>query len=361
MQRERSGNVHPNSPLPGQVRKGWGTVQAGSRGGKSGSPGARGWVGGLLRGGLCLRLQVHQLLREELAKAKTLEAVAAVSQELKLRCQARVGPVDARWVGGGSTVTEALLRFCRRTCPGRRKGRSPQAACPSFTGSASPTCGQGELPGGARGWTDTATLPHPSRGPLTSLQGTLRFSHLSPLVLVDWSWGQEADPWVSPGFSEAGPCCHLGPPPSLGLRGSDPGVRSPKSWPTCQPSPRGPGAGCPPLCPLPFPFRPKEGSKENRGACSKRALEEEEGGTEVLSKHKHKQRLRNPRKTFDPSLKRKLLLPPGRGAAFPRGALSTPCLPRPRGGTVMLRAHPDLPVLLPQQSTQGATSAGTQR
>lgn len=50
--------------------------------------GAPGWT---LRG--LLRLQVHQHLREELAKAKTLDGVAAVSQELKLRCQAgaRVG------------------------------------------------------------------------------------------------------------------------------------------------------------------------------------------------------------------------------------------------------------------------------
>lgn len=37
---------------------------------------------------LYLRLQVHQQLREELAKVKTLEGVAAVSQALKLRCQA---------------------------------------------------------------------------------------------------------------------------------------------------------------------------------------------------------------------------------------------------------------------------------
>lgn len=63
--------------------------------------------------------------------------------------------------------------------------------------------------------------------------------------------------------------------------------------------------------PLPFPSRPKEGSKENTGARSKRALEEEEGGADVLSKNKQKKQLRNPHKTFDPSLKRKLwqLLP----------------------------------------------------
>ena len=43
--------------------------------------------------GICLRLQVHQQLREELAKVKTLEGVAAVSQALKLRCQVGAGLV----------------------------------------------------------------------------------------------------------------------------------------------------------------------------------------------------------------------------------------------------------------------------
>uniref|UniRef100_A0A8C5P3F2 tRNA-dihydrouridine(16/17) synthase [NAD(P)(+)]-like n=1 Tax=Jaculus jaculus TaxID=51337 RepID=A0A8C5P3F2_JACJA len=50
--------------------------------------------------------------------------------------------------------------------------------------------------------------------------------------------------------------------------------------------------------------RPREGSKEN-GGCSKRALEEEEGSTDGLSKNKQKKQLRNPGKTFDPSLKPK--------------------------------------------------------
>ncbi|XP_011825074.1 PREDICTED: tRNA-dihydrouridine(16/17) synthase [NAD(P)(+)]-like [Mandrillus leucophaeus] len=70
------------------------------------------------------------------------------------------------------------------------------------------------------------------------------------------------------------------------------------------------GCGCWPLkvslgsarCP---PLRPREGSKERAGARSKRALEEEECGTEVLSKNKQKKQLRNPHKTFDPSLKPK--------------------------------------------------------
>lgn len=73
--------------------------------------------------------------------------------------------------------------------------------------------------------------------------------------------------------------------------------------------------GVPQLYPLPFPCRPKEGSKENTGPRSKRALEEEEeGSTDILSKNKQKKQLRNPHKTFDPSLKRKLLqLPPQDG------------------------------------------------
>lgn len=37
--------------------------------------------------GICLRLQVYQHLREELAKVKTLEGIIDVNRELKLRCQ----------------------------------------------------------------------------------------------------------------------------------------------------------------------------------------------------------------------------------------------------------------------------------
>lgn len=37
--------------------------------------------------GICLRLQVYQQLREELAKVKTLEGIVDVNRELKLRCQ----------------------------------------------------------------------------------------------------------------------------------------------------------------------------------------------------------------------------------------------------------------------------------
>ncbi|XP_041501821.1 tRNA-dihydrouridine(16/17) synthase [NAD(P)(+)]-like [Microtus oregoni] len=72
------------------------------------------------------------------------------------------------------------------------------------------------------------------------------------------------------------------------------GVRPPGNLPTfhwiCQPYIR-PG--------------PREGSKENSGGRSKRALEEEEGSLDGLSKNKLKKRLRNPHKTFDPSLKPK--------------------------------------------------------
>ncbi|XP_077710821.1 tRNA-dihydrouridine(16/17) synthase [NAD(P)(+)]-like isoform X1 [Canis aureus] len=112
-------------------------------------------------------LQVHQELREELAKVKTLEGVAAVNQDLKLRCQ------------------EDISR--------QKEGEKPSGGLPFFH-------------------------------------------------------------WI------------------------------------CQPYFR-PG--------------PREGSKENGGARSKRALEEEEGGTDVLSKNKQKKQLRNPHKTFDPSLKPK--------------------------------------------------------
>ncbi|XP_069339138.1 tRNA-dihydrouridine(16/17) synthase [NAD(P)(+)]-like isoform X2 [Eulemur rufifrons] len=110
-------------------------------------------------------LQVHQQLREELAKVKTLEGIAAVSWELKLRCQEEMA---------------------------RQQGEKPASDLPFFH-------------------------------------------------------------WI------------------------------------CQPYVR-PG--------------PREGSR-NAGACSKRALEEEEGSTEVLSKNKQKKQLRNPHKTFDPSLKPK--------------------------------------------------------
>ncbi|XP_039332580.1 tRNA-dihydrouridine(16/17) synthase [NAD(P)(+)]-like isoform X1 [Saimiri boliviensis] len=110
-------------------------------------------------------LQVHQQLREELAKVKTLEGIAAVSQELKMRCQEEIS---------------------------RQEGAKPA----------------GDLP-------------------------------------FHWI----CQPYVRPG--------------------------------------------------------PREGSKEKAGARSKRALEEEECGTEVLSKNKQKKQLRNPHKTFDPSLKPK--------------------------------------------------------
>lgn len=36
---------------------------------------------------LCCRLQIHQDLREDLAKVKTLDGLADVSKQLKQRCQ----------------------------------------------------------------------------------------------------------------------------------------------------------------------------------------------------------------------------------------------------------------------------------
>lgn len=73
------------------------------------------------------------------------------------------------------------------------------------------------------------------------------------------------------------------------------------SWHLCLGSP-------PESCPFSrgelFPVRPREGSKETGGGRSKRALEDEEGSMEGLSKNKLKKQLRNPHKTFDPSLKR---------------------------------------------------------
>lgn len=59
--------------------------------------------------------------------------------------------------------------------------------------------------------------------------------------------------------------------------------------------------------------RPKETCKENGNGRTegstrgKRALEDEEdGNSDSLSKNKQKKKLRNPNKSFDPSLKRKM-------------------------------------------------------
>lgn len=60
-------------------------------------------------------------------------------------------------------------------------------------------------------------------------------------------------------------------------------------------------------------YRPKETGKENGTSGTegstrgKRALEDEDDGNpDSLSKNKQKKKLRNPNKSFDPSLKRKL-------------------------------------------------------
>lgn len=77
---------------------------------------------------------MHQLLREELAKAKTLEGVAAVSQELKLRCQAcavsgmcraRSRPVPPGLAGDGDP---GLLQEDMS----RQEGEEPSGGLPFF-------------------------------------------------------------------------------------------------------------------------------------------------------------------------------------------------------------------------------------
>lgn len=48
------------------------------------------------------RLQIHQDLRDDLAKVKTLEALANVSEQLKLRCQVTEAQ-SGRFVSQGRT------------------------------------------------------------------------------------------------------------------------------------------------------------------------------------------------------------------------------------------------------------------
>ncbi|KAM4844633.1 tRNA-dihydrouridine(16/17) synthase [NAD(P)(+)]-like isoform 2-T2 [Thomomys bottae] len=78
----------------------------------------------------------------------------------------------------------------------------------------------------------------------------------------------------------------------------------------CQEDMRGQEEGAGPAGDLPFfhwicqpSLRP--GPREHSSGRSKRALEEEASPVESLSKNKQKKQLRNPRKTFDPSLKPK--------------------------------------------------------
>ncbi|KAG8507563.1 tRNA-dihydrouridine(16/17) synthase [NAD(P)(+)]-like [Galemys pyrenaicus] len=239
-------------------------------------------------------LQVHQQLREELAKVKTLEGIAAVSQELKLRCQAGAGLRAGRpaWARALAltltltlTLTQGALGCCRRTCPGRGREKSLRAACLFSTGSASPTSGQGELQQqlrvGARG-----SHLFPERCSLA-----LR-SRCLPPGIVQVRGGPVAE------ALRAAPECQV-----REVRSPNPSVCSAAS-----PQPEhssGSPSWAPPALPLPFPPRPKKGSQESGGARSKRALEEEEGGSEGLSRNKQKKQLRNPRKTFDPSLRPK--------------------------------------------------------
>lgn len=96
-------------------------------------------------------------------------------------------------------------------------------------------------------------------------------------------------------------------------------------------------------------FRPREGTQDSGATRSKRALEDE-GSTDALSKNKQRKQLRNPRKTFDPMLKRKLPLwagiLPGRWAGS-RG-----------GGLVSGRSLPYQPVLLPWGSWSRSGARG---
>ncbi|EAW89744.1 dihydrouridine synthase 1-like (S. cerevisiae), isoform CRA_b [Homo sapiens] len=83
-------------------------------------------------------LQVHQELREELAKVKTLEGIAAVSQELKLRCQA--GDIQA----GGSEAHRRLalpLDLPALHPAGAQGGEQGEGRCAQQAG-----------PGGRGGW-----------------------------------------------------------------------------------------------------------------------------------------------------------------------------------------------------------------
>ncbi|XP_073092235.1 tRNA-dihydrouridine(16/17) synthase [NAD(P)(+)]-like isoform X7 [Manis javanica] len=71
-------------------------------------------------------LQVHQHLREELAKVKTLEAVAAVSQELKLRCQEDMSRQEGKKPSDGLPFFHWVCQPYSR--PGPREGTQDSGA-----------------------------------------------------------------------------------------------------------------------------------------------------------------------------------------------------------------------------------------
>lgn len=71
--------------------------------------------------GFCLRLQVYQQLREELAKVKTLEGIVDVNRELKLRCQVprwALLPQPALCAHGGDAPRVSVWFVSVRHLPG---------------------------------------------------------------------------------------------------------------------------------------------------------------------------------------------------------------------------------------------------
>lgn len=94
---------------------------------------------------LRFRLQIHQDLREELAKVKTLQALAEVSKQLRLRCQVTQ---TAAFAGARHRHRCLLLNkrcvCCRRRSPEERRWMAERAACRSPTGSVSHTSAQRE-------------------------------------------------------------------------------------------------------------------------------------------------------------------------------------------------------------------------
>ena len=78
---------------------------------------------------------MHRQLREELAKAKTLEGVAAVSQELKLRCQAGAGAGRAAAGGrarGLGLHDAGLSGLLQEDMSRQKEGEKPPGGLPFF-------------------------------------------------------------------------------------------------------------------------------------------------------------------------------------------------------------------------------------
>ena len=134
---------------------------------------------------------------------------------------------------GLGPFTEGPLGFSRRIYPGRRRERSLQEACLSFTGSASPTSGQGEPPahgltwvGGVtrrgffcQGWAgvlEAQLRPLVTRGLLPCQPVLFYLNHffhvmllLGPLTLSGFVLGSARPSLASSGLSEVRLGCHL--------------------------------------------------------------------------------------------------------------------------------------------------------